>query len=601
MVHSQREIQLRAVASSKVLASFPLPDSARKKVTGGGKYWEYRVAFSADGKTLLLGTAGGIIHQWEVADGKELQALNKQSSVAVAGMHTLPDGRTVVSTWGDGVIRRWDLKAGKEVMEAETYEGRSAAAYSPEGRFVAVGDARGRIDLWDGRNGKLIRTIQREGAGVWRLAFSPSGERLAAAEQSGTVRFWQVPSGQPGDVWQREPEANVWCCNGIHFSPDGRFLCVSDYPMQIRVIEVAGGKLLWKCDGASHGEAFSPDGTTLLVARTGPYLARLGAANGEQRSKVRMNLPIPDNLGIMAALALSADGRRLAVAHDDGSLLLCDGRTCVETRRLAEGGDPRMDLEVQLKGTKPRNQFRALAFSPDGKWLASAGTDAAVYVWEAATGKEVLRLAGHEAEVLSVAFSPDGQKVFSYGADGQGYLWSLKRKPAAGRQEGLRELWTDLAGTDASKAHWAVRTMSEDPVAVEFLRKQLFPAALPDGPRVAKLIADLDSENFDVREKAGLELERLEALAEAPLRKALSARPSPEVQRRAEALLGALSAGVAPTTLRNIRVAAVLEYIDTPEARQLLETLARGTPEAGLTQETKASLERLSKRHSVKP
>ncbi|HEV3258133.1 MAG TPA: sigma-70 family RNA polymerase sigma factor, partial [Gemmataceae bacterium] len=227
IVHEQREIQLHAVASSKVLASFPLPDSARKKVTGGGNYWEYRVAFSTDGKTLLLGTAGGIIHRWEIADGKELQALNKQARVAVAGMHTLPEDRTLVSTSGDGVIRRWDLKTGREVIEAESYEGRSAAAYSPEGRFVAVGDARGRIDLWDGQNGKLIRTVQRKGAGVWHLAFSPSGERLAAAEQSGTVRFWQVPSGQPGDVWQRESEANVWCCNGIHFSPDGRFLCVS--------------------------------------------------------------------------------------------------------------------------------------------------------------------------------------------------------------------------------------------------------------------------------------------------------------------------------------------------------------------------------------
>ena len=73
------------------------------------------------------------------------------------------------------------------------------------------------------------------------------------------------------------------------------------------------------------------------------------------------------------------------------------------------------------------------------------------------------------------------------------------------------------------------------------------------------------------------------------------------MQRRAEALLRALSAGVAPTTLRNIRVAAVLEYIDTPEARQLLETLARGAPEARLTLETKASLERLSRRHPMKP
>src|SRR5262249_53662920 len=150
-------------------------------------------------------------------------------------------------------------------------------------------------------------------------------------------------------------------------------------------------------------------------------------ATGGKRATVRLNTNIPDGLGVMYTLAFSPDGRRLAVAQgDSGTLMLCDGQTCLETKRLAEG-DPRPELK-ELTGGKLANQVRALAFSPDGKWFASAGTDTAVYVWETATGQEVLRLPGHDAEVTRLAFSPDGQTVFSHGQDGQAYLWGLKPK-----------------------------------------------------------------------------------------------------------------------------------------------------------------------------
>ncbi len=597
VVHDNKEVQVREMVGGKVLASFPLPESAQY-TNAKQQFWEYRVAFSADGKTLLLGTHGGLIHRWDLTSGKELPPLTRHYCT-VRGMHTLADGRTLVSTGEDGVIRRWDLKSGREDIEPESYEGHSKATYSPDGRFVAIGDGRGRIDLWDGRDGKWIRTLQQEGAAIEHLAFAPDGKLLATAQRSGTVTFWQVPSGQPGAVWQHEPVRGEWFCNGIHFSPDGRRLCVSDYPRQIRVIEVADGKLLWTGVG-SYGEVFSPDGAILLVSQAGAYLATLDAATGKQLTRIKLDVAIPDNLGVMRTFAFSPDGRRLAVALTGGTLLLCDGRTLLETKRLATGGDAAEDDLKVFFGGKRVTQFHALAFSPDGKWLA-AGADAAVYVWEAATGEEVLHLAGHEAKVSSVAFSPDGQKVFSFGADGQGYLWSLTPKPAVGRRVPIDERWTELTGTNASKAYRAIWALRENPDAVAFLRKQLVPVAPLEGARVAKLIADLDSDSFDVREEARRELEGLEERVEGPLRKTLAGRPSLEVHRRVEALLGALSAGVSPTRLRAIRGVAVLEYSATPEARQLLETLARGAPDARLTQEAKAARERLSRLDGLKP
>jgi hypothetical protein len=92
-------------------------------------------------------------------------------------------------------------------------------------------------------------------------------------------------------------------------------------------------------------------------------------------------------------------------------------------------------------------------------------------------------------------------------------------------------------------------------------------------------------------------LERLGELAEAPLRKALQGRPSPEVRRRVETLLAKLEGPVtAPERLREARAVAVLEHIATPEAVHALERLSRGAPEARLTREAEAALQRLARR-----
>jgi HEAT repeat protein len=125
------------------------------------------------------------------------------------------------------------------------------------------------------------------------------------------------------------------------------------------------------------------------------------------------------------------------------------------------------------------------------------------------------------------------------------------------------------------------------------LRDRLRPAT--HSQRALQVIAELDSEHFAVRKKASEELEQLGEAAEPALRKLLASRPSLEVRRRAECLLEKLE-GTAPPPdrLRTLRGTAVLEHIGTPEARRLLTELAQGMPEARLTQEARASLQRLA-------
>jgi hypothetical protein len=137
---------------------------------------------------------------------------------------------------------------------------------------------------------------------------------------------------------------------------------------------------------------------------------------------------------------------------------------------------------------------------------------------------------------------------------------------------------------------------------VSLLKERLHAATAPDPQRVARLISQLDSEQFTAREEAMQALEQLAELATPALRQALKDRPAAEVRRRLERLLEKLEPPLTvPELLRQLRALEVLEHIATPEARQLLQTVAKGVPEARLTQQAKASLERLATHAAARP
>jgi HEAT repeat protein len=119
---------------------------------------------------------------------------------------------------------------------------------------------------------------------------------------------------------------------------------------------------------------------------------------------------------------------------------------------------------------------------------------------------------------------------------------------------------------------------------------------VPDLRHVPELLTDLDSEEFTVRESATEQLIKLGEPIEPALREFLRSPPSPESQRRAEVAMKKLNRlNLSPEALRSLRAVEVLEQIGTREAIGVLESLANGASGARLTQEAKASVERLAK------
>jgi RNA polymerase sigma factor (sigma-70 family) len=163
----------------------------------------------------------------------------------------------------------------------------------------------------------------------------------------------------------------------------------------------------------------------------------------------------------------------------------------------------------------------------------------------------------------------------------------------------VEAVWSDLAGDDPVKVRRGVWALSGSPkAALPLLKEALTPKTLPDADerRVARLIAELDDDSFDVREKASAELEKVGTGAAAAMREALEKAPSAESRRRLEALLGKIDRGAAPEQGRALRAVEVLENVGTPEARRLLEALAKNSPHAELARAAKAALGRLDEK-----
>lgn len=159
----------------------------------------------------------------------------------------------------------------------------------------------------------------------------------------------------------------------------------------------------------------------------------------------------------------------------------------------------------------------------------------------------------------------------------------------------LDAFWDDLASSDAEKAFRAVWGLIDaSKQTVPLLSERLLPATPPDDNLIARWIADLNSDEFKVREQARQSLEKLEDRAEPALRAAVAKSPSLEVRRCVQQLLEKFERfPPSPKQLQALRAIEVLEHLATLETRRLLTSLAKGATDARLTQEAKATLERL--------
>jgi RNA polymerase sigma factor (sigma-70 family) len=571
-------ISLWEVASGKEL---------RRLAIGGVK----ALAFSPDGQTLAAGGYDSAIRLWDVAGGKEVRQLARPVG-NVTSLAFSPDGRALA--WGSEykTVHQCDVVTGKELRPLVGHQGTvTGVAFSPDGQTVISASFDGVLCLWQTGTGRPIRRLEGHRSGVCAVAFAPDGRAVASAGCDGDVIVWDVRTGKE----LCRCRGHRTCITTVAFSPDGRTLASAGGDTTVRLWEAATGKELRKFTGHRgwvSAVAFSPDGKAVASAGVGFFLWE--AATG------KIVRSFPGHEFAVNRITFSPDGRTLASASSDKTVRLGEVLTGQERGRLLGH----------------RSEVVALAFSPDGRTLASGsgeipfyprseGEARAVRLWDVATGKELGRLGGHRGGISALAFGPDGTKLASGSSDTTGLVWDVTRlvrggqpAPAPLAAEDLEGLWAGLADQDARKAYQAIWSLARAPrQSVPWLQKQLRPVVVPADlqRRMARLLADLDDSRFAVRQKATAELEKLGEVAAPALRQALSDRLSVEARQRVERILEKLAAS--PEALRPLRALEALELVGSRPARQVIQTLAQGMPEARLTQEAKGALKRLAHRN----
>ena len=275
----------------------------------------------------------------------------------------------------------------------------TSVAFTSDGAILASASGDGTVRIWDVATGELECVLEGHTEGVRSVAFGPESTILASGGDDKTLRLWDPTTGKL--VWTvYKHELPV---RSVAFSPDGSVLASGSRDGIVRLWGPTTGTLRQEFAGDELGVTslvFSPDNSVLAFGSGGLTVRLWDLARREFRSAFGEQEIYP------SSIAFSPDGLTLFTGSVDRTVKRWDVAT----------GECRQTLEDS-------HCVLSVAVSPDGSTLASGNGEGVVSVWDVAAGELRRTFTGHAGGVLSVAFSPDGSTLASGGTDSTVRLW----------------------------------------------------------------------------------------------------------------------------------------------------------------------------------
>ncbi len=271
------------------------------------------------------------------------------------------DGKLVASGSDDNAVNVWE---GATLVGTRTSDQGpvKAVAFSPDGKLVVVGSSYGDVSLWDREAKKDLFTKRGHSSRVVQAAFFPDGKSFLTAAWDNTVKVWDTATGN-----EKSSVKQGYQVNGVALAANGTYF----------VIDSNGGISI-----------YAPQPKAAKAPK--PLVLALHPGDGH-------------------AIALSSDGKILAVGYADSQVLLVDTVT-----------------QKELRHAKLNDSVNSLAFAPDGKTLAVGTQGEDLILVDVAKGEASGTLKGHGRPILSVAYSPDGKKLISGSVDMTARSWPMK-------------------------------------------------------------------------------------------------------------------------------------------------------------------------------
>jgi WD40 repeat protein len=500
-----------------------------------------------------------------------------------------PDGTKLAATGGLRV-RLYDLQRGTELhAENDSFRFPKLLVGSSDGRELFL------IDHLTAYHWKIGAETART---VGKLRYEPD----TAAERNGTLVVAttddvRVYAGfNPTRPLPDRPDHIFGVYAGgqaVALSPDGKRVAWANGNGKVIVTDTSGigAKRILPATSEVHALAFNPAGDRLSVLSRDPFM-RVWDVTAEPKELWKARV----QRGRRGALCFSPDGK-LLVAGTTAQLLVFDAH---DGKNNDEPRKPLYDLDRSIDN----GAIHQAAFTPDGRMLVvgTGGLYGRIEVWEVATRTLARTFTTGYGGIDRLCIFPDGSRAASAGAEEAITVWDLSYrvgKPAPTQAE-IRTAVADLASGNGAIGNPAVKVLVAAGDSGTRELERALQEVLANEKKIKELIADLGSETYSVREAASRELVAQGVRAMPAVMSAVSA-DDPEVRDRAKELLGKLNAkgvylpahGLISDQLRLFRAVQALEEIGTPDAKKVLEAIAKVGGRAGA--EAKSVLARLKK------